>query len=200
MDYHSSLFKPKSVFVFCLFFVFCLKKKNLAKPAKFQPGLALHSYPIIPDSLAKWVGAPWGWGYRWGMLIIILHVFQTERNAKRKHNERLRSPAPHMEFRKDAGSSVESFLEGKSRVRRRVQAPPWSRSKLTCVGDGDRKQEEVQEDVLQQQDPQKFGPPHHACSSRRLIPLQEMPGWENPVASRSVLSCFYCDELSLLCD
>lgn len=49
--------------------------------------------------------------------------FQTERNAKRKHNERSGSPAPHMEFRKDAESSVQSLLEGKSRVRGRVQAP-----------------------------------------------------------------------------
>lgn len=48
--------------------------------------------------------------------MIILHVFfQTERNARRKHKEGLGSPAPHMEFRKDAESGLESFLEGKSR-------------------------------------------------------------------------------------
>lgn len=34
--------------------------------------------------------------------------------------------------------------------------------KRTCIGDGDGKQKEMQEDMLQQQDWQKFGHPHDA--------------------------------------
>lgn len=43
-----------------------------------------------------------------------------KRNAKRKHNERLGSPTPHMELGKDAGRMGESFLEGRHKVSRRV--------------------------------------------------------------------------------
>lgn len=41
--------------------------------------------------------------------------FKQKRNVKRKRNERLGSRTPHMELGKDAGSRVESFLEGKTR-------------------------------------------------------------------------------------
>lgn len=34
--------------------------------------------------------------------------------------------------------------------------------KLTCIGDGDGKQKEMEEGMLQQQDWQKFGHPHGA--------------------------------------
>lgn len=54
--------------------------------------------------------------------------------------------------------------------------------KLTCIGDGDGKQQEMEEDMLQQQDWQEFGHPHGA--GRWRVPLEEMPGWKNPVATQ----------------
>lgn len=54
--------------------------------------------------------------------------------------------------------------------------------KLTCIGDGDGEQQEVEEDVLQQQDWQEFGHPHGA--GRRRVPLEEKPGRKNPVRTQ----------------
>lgn len=64
-----------------------------------------------------------------------------------------------------------------------------------CIGDGDGKQKEMEEGMLQQQDWQKFGHPHGAAELAGGFPLEKIPGERSKVLtrclqSRSARSCF----------
>ena len=83
---------------------------NLAKPAKSQPVLALHSCPRVHawETLRGGGGSP-GWGLGWrtriqGVLMIIVNALQTEtRIHKKAHGEVYTAPRPPAEPGQDAG-------------------------------------------------------------------------------------------------
>lgn len=94
---------------------------------------------------------------------------------------------------------------GKGTARRKVKIGAVKKRKLTCIGDGDGKQKEMEEGMLQQQDWQKFGHPHGAAELAGGFPLEKIPGERSRFllgASRAgqLGAAFYCEELSLLCD
>ena len=137
--------------------------------SKVQPMLASRSHPTIPDYQAKWEGAgSMGRGMETteGMLSIFLNAFQTERECQKKAKWEILKTHTTYRVKEGCWAQGKERALGKGNVSKRElknNNNKEDKRKLTCIGDGSGKQEEVEEDVLQQYGWQKFGHPHGAA-------------------------------------
>lgn len=123
--------------------------------SKVQPVLASRSHPTIPDYQAKWEGAgSMGRGTETteGMLSIFLNAFQTERECQKKAEWEILKTHTTYRVKEGCWESGKERALGKGNVSKRElkkKKKKEEKRKLTCIGDGNGKQE-VEEDVLQQ--------------------------------------------------